>query len=166
MSGSLNKVLLIGRLGRDPEIRSMSSGDKVANLSLATSSTWKDGSGQKQERTEWHRVVMFGKLADICERYLQKGSQIYVEGALRTRKWTDQSGNDRYSTEVVVSGYEGRMTMLGGGGGGEEISGGGGFGSSSSSGGGSYGGGVGNQGVGDVAGADGIDDDFDDDIPF
>lgn len=165
MSGSLNKVLLIGRLGRDPEVRSMNSGDKVANLSLATSSTWKDDSGQKQERTEWHRVVMFGKLADICERYLQKGSQIYVEGAMRTRKWTDQSGNDRYTTEVVVSGYNGSMTMLDRAGG-SGASSGGDYDSPPSSDRAYHGGGGESRESGNATRADSVEDDFDDDIPF
>ena len=116
MSGSVNKVTLVGRLGKDPEIRPMNSGGSVANLSLATSERWRDQNQEMQERTEWHRVVMFGKLADVAGQYLKKGSQIYVEGRLQTRKWQDQDGNDRYSTEVVVSGYGGQMVMLGDGG--------------------------------------------------
>ena len=115
MAGSVNKVILVGNLGRDPEIRTMQSGDKVANLSLATSETWNDRqTGERRERTEWHRVVIFGRVADIAEQYLRKGSKVYVEGSLQTRKWQDQSGQDRYSTEVVLSGPRGQMTMLDG----------------------------------------------------
>lgn len=111
MSG-VNKVILIGRLGRDPEIRYMSSGDAVANVRIATSETWKDkASGERQERTEWHSVVFFGKLAEIVEKYLRKGSQVYVEGKLRTRKWQGQDGADRYSTEIVID-AGGVMQML------------------------------------------------------
>lgn len=115
---SLNKVMLIGNLGRDPEIRYMPSGDALANLNLATTDAWKDKGGEKQERTEWHRIVMFGKLAEIAGEYLRKGSQVYIEGRLQTRKWTDKSGMDRYTTEIVAD----RMQMLGGrsGGGGYE----------------------------------------------
>ncbi len=112
MSGSLNKVMLLGNLGRDPEIRSMQNGDKVANLRIATSERWRDKTGETQERTEWHSVVLFGKVSEIAEQYLKKGSKILIEGQLRTRKWQDQTGADRYSTEVVVSGFNGRMIML------------------------------------------------------
>ena len=113
MAGSVNKVILVGNLGRDPEVRTMQSGEKVANLSLATSETWNDRqSGERRERTEWHRVVIFGRVADVAEQYLRKGSKVYVEGSLQTRKWQDQSGQDRYSTEVVLSGPRGQMTML------------------------------------------------------
>ena len=112
----LNKVQLIGNLGRDPEIRHAQSGTTIANLSLATTKKWTDrDSGERQERTEWHRVAIFGRLAEVAEKYLSKGSRIYIEGELRTRKWQDQSGNDRYSTEVVVSGFGGTLIMLGGG---------------------------------------------------
>ncbi len=115
MAGSVNKVILIGNLGRDPEIRTMQSGDKVANLSVATSETWNDRqTGERRERTEWHRVVIFGRVAEVAEQYLRKGSKVYVEGSLQTRKWQDQSGQDRYSTEVVLSGPRGQMTMLDG----------------------------------------------------
>lgn len=107
---SLNKVMLIGNLGRDPEIRYMPSGDAMANLNLATTDTWKDKAGEKQERTEWHRIVMFGKQAEIAGEYLKKGSQIYIEGRLQTRKWTDKSNIERYTTEIVAD----RMQMLGG----------------------------------------------------
>ena len=106
---ALNKVMLIGNLGRDPEIRYMPSGDAMANLNIATTDTWKDKAGEKQERTEWHRIVMFGKLAEISGEYLKKGSQIYIEGRLQTRKWTDKSNVERYTTEIVAD----RMQMLG-----------------------------------------------------
>ena len=111
---SVNKVILIGNLGRDPEIRYLPSGDAIANLRVATTDTWKDKNGDKQEATEWHTVVFFGKQAEVCGQYLKKGSQIYVEGSLRTRKWQDKEGNDRYSTEVRGD----RMQMLGSRGGG------------------------------------------------
>ncbi len=122
MAGSVNKVILIGNLGRDPEVRTMQNGGKVANLSLATSESWRDkATGEKKEKTEWHRVVIFGSLAEIAEKYLKKGSKVYVSGALQTRKWTDQSGAEKYTTEVVLQGFGGELTMLdgkGGGGGG------------------------------------------------
>lgn len=111
---SVNKVILIGNLGRDPELRYLPSGDAIANLRIATTDTWKDKNGDKQEATEWHTVVFFGKQAEICGQYLKKGSQIYVEGSLRTRKWQDKEGNDRYTTEIRGD----RMQMLGGRGGG------------------------------------------------
>ena len=101
MSRGVNKVILLGRLGADPETRHMPNGGAVANLRLATSETWKDKQGQQQERTEWHRVVFFGRLAEVAQEYLAKGSQVYVEGSIRTNKWQDQNGNDRYSTEIV-----------------------------------------------------------------
>lgn len=111
----VNKVILIGNLGQDPEVRYMPSGDAVTNITMATSETWKDKtSGQEQEKAEWHRVVFFGKLAEIAGEYLRKGSQVYVEGKLRTRKWQDQSGQDKYTTEIVVDGFDGVMQMLGG----------------------------------------------------
>lgn len=123
MAGSVNKVILIGNLGRDPEIRTMQSGDKVANLALATSESWKDRTtGERRERTEWHRISVFAQgLVTIIERYVQKGSKLYIEGQLETRKWTDQQGADRYTTEVVLRPFGGVLTMLdskGGGGGG------------------------------------------------
>lgn len=127
MSGSLNKVILVGNLGRDPEVRSLQNGDKVANLSIATSEQWKDRDGNRQERTEWHRVVLFGRIAEVAERYLRKGSKVLIEGKLQTRKWQDQSGADRYSTEIVVSGFGGNMTMLDGRGEGGGSSSGGGY---------------------------------------
>jgi len=111
---SVNKVIIIGNLGKDPEVRYMPSGDAVANLTVATTDVWKDKDGNKQEATEWHRVSFFGKQAEICEKYLKKGSQIYVEGSLRTRKWQDKDGNDRYTTEIRGD----RMQMLGSRGGG------------------------------------------------
>ena len=120
MAGSVNKVILIGNLGRDPEIRTMQNGGKVCNLTVATSERWRDrGSGEQQERTEWHRVVIF---VDVAERYLKKGAKVYLEGELQTRKWQDQSGQERYTTEVVLRKFRGQLTMLdsrGGGGGGE-----------------------------------------------
>ena len=118
MAGSLNKVLLIGRLGADPEIKQMVNGKSVARLSLATSQSWKDkNSGEKKEKTEWHRVVIFNEgLVNVVQQYLKKGAQVYVEGQLNTRKWKDeQSGQDKYSTEIVIQGYNSSLTMLGGG---------------------------------------------------
>lgn len=113
-SRGVNKVILVGNLGQDPEVKYLPSGKAVANVSVATSETWKDQQGQQQERTEWHRVVVFDKLAEIVGEYLRKGSQVYFEGKLQTRKWQDQSGQDRYTTEVVVDGFTGSMQMLGG----------------------------------------------------
>jgi single-strand DNA-binding protein len=173
MAGSLNKVMLIGNLGADPEIRSFQNGGRVCNLRIATSETWKDRDGQRQERTEWHTVAIFSEgLINVCENYLRKGSKVYVEGQLQTRKWQDQSGNDRYSTEVVLRGFNGTLTMLDGAGGGQGGGqrGGGGGGNWNQGGGGSSGGGSGggwNQGGGDQGGAGGSNyDDLDDDIPF
>jgi len=120
MAGSLNKVLLIGRLGADPEIKQMVNGKSVARLSLATSQTWKDkNTGEKKEKTEWHRVVVFNEgLVNVVQQYLKKGAQVYIEGQLSTRKWKDeQSGQDKYSTEILIQGYNSSLTMLGGGGG-------------------------------------------------
>ncbi|MBO89105.1 MAG: single-stranded DNA-binding protein [Rickettsiales bacterium] len=121
MAGSVNKVILIGNIGQDPEVRSMQNGGKVCSFSLATSERWKDrNSGEQKERTEWHRIAIFaGGLVDIAERFLRKGSKVYLEGELQTRKWQDQSGQDRYTTEVVLSQYRGQLVMLdsrGGGG--------------------------------------------------
>jgi single-strand DNA-binding protein len=110
----LNKVILIGNLGADPEMRNTQSGDPIAHLRLATSEKWKDKQGQKQEKTEWHRVVIFGKVAEIAEKYLRKGSKVYIEGKIQTRKWTDKAGADKYTTEVVLSGFDGKLVMLGG----------------------------------------------------
>lgn len=113
MAGSVNKVTLIGNLGKDPEIRSMQNGGKVANLSVATSESWKDkSSGDKKEKTEWHKVVVFGPQAETAERFLKKGSKVYLCGSLQTRKWTDKDGNDKYSTEIVLQGFNSEMVML------------------------------------------------------
>ena len=166
MAGSVNKVILIGNLGKDPEVRTLQNGGKVANLSLATSESWRDkASGERKEKTEWHRVVIFGNLADIAEKYLKKGSKVYVSGSLQTRKWTDQSGTEKYSTEVVLQGFGGELTMLDGKGGG-----GGGGGMSDDAGGGGW-----DSGGDDFApkskgraagGGGGGRDPMDDDIPF
>ncbi len=142
MAGSVNKVILVGNLGKDPEVRSMQDGTKIVNLTLATSETWNDrASGERKERTEWHRIVIFNdRTADVAERFLKKGAKIYVEGALQTRKWTDQQGQEKYTTEVVIGRFNGQLTMLdtrSGGGGGDGGYGGG------SEGGGGYGGGGG-----------------------
>lgn len=111
----VNKVILVGSLGQDPEVRYLSSGGSVANISIATSESWRDkATGEQKEKTEWHRIALFGKLAEVAGEYLRKGSQVYIEGQLQTRKWQDQSGQDRYTTEVVVQGYNGVMQMLGG----------------------------------------------------
>jgi len=116
MAGSVNKVILVGNLGRDPEVRFMQDGSKVANLSLATSESWRDKqSGERREKTEWHRVTIWNQnLAEVAEKYLRKGSKVYLEGQLQTRKWQDQSGQDRYTTEVVLSRFRGELTMLDG----------------------------------------------------
>ncbi|GMM60765.1 single-stranded DNA-binding protein [Novosphingobium pituita] len=198
MAGSVNKVILIGNLGADPEVKSFQNGGKIANLRIATSETWKDRqTGERKERTEWHSVVINGEgLIGVVERFLRKGSKVYIEGQLRTRKWQDQNGNDRYSTEVVVAGIGGALTMLdgpqggsGGGGqrGGSSGGGDGGWGRDSgsfsgggSSGGGSSGGGFGGGSRGgsgggqpsgggstwNQGGGGGFADDLDDDIPF
>ncbi|UWQ09315.1 single-stranded DNA-binding protein [Aliiroseovarius crassostreae] len=171
MAGSLNKVMLIGNLGRDPEVRSFQNGGKVCNLRIATSETWKDrNTGERRERTEWHSVAIFNEgLVRVAEQYLRKGSKVYIEGQLQTRKWQDQSGNDRYSTEVVLQGFGSTLTMLdgrgeGGGGGGYGGGQSGGYGGGSQGGGGyDQGGGFGggNQGGGQSSGGG-----FDDEIPF
>jgi len=116
MAGSVNKVILVGNLGKDPEVRRMTSGDPIVNLSVATSETWRDkASGERKEKTEWHRVVIFNKnLADVAEKYLRKGSKVYLEGALQTRKWTDKDGAEKYSTEVVLQNFNGTLVMLDG----------------------------------------------------
>jgi len=148
MAGSVNKVILIGNLGKDPEVRSTQDGSKIVNLTLATSETWNDrASGERKERTEWHRVVIFNdRLADVAERFLKKGAKIYVDSALQTRKWTDQQGQERYTTEVVLSRFNGTLTMLDGRSGGGDSGGGygggdmgGGYGGESAGGGGSAG---------------------------
>ncbi len=129
MAGSVNKVILVGNLGKDPEIRTLNSGDRVANLTIATSETWRDKmTNERKEKTEWHRVVIFNdNLAKIAEQYLRKGSSVYLEGSLQTRKWTDQSGQEKYSTEVVLQKFRGELTLLGGRGEGGGASSGGGF---------------------------------------
>lgn len=159
MAGSVNKVILIGNLGQDPEVRSFANGGKVCNLRIATSETWRDkNSGERKEKTEWHSVAIFSEpLVRVAEQYLRKGSKIYVEGQLETRKWQDQSGQDRYSTEVVLRPYRSELTMLdsrgdGGGGGMSAGSGQGGYGA----GGGGGGGGAGRSPAGEI----------DDEIPF
>ena len=115
MSGSVNKVIIIGNCGKDPEVRTMQNGSKVANLSLATSESWKDkATGERKEKTEWHRVVVFGALADIVERYVKKGSKVYVSGSLQTRKWTDKDGADKYTTEIVLQGFGSELVLLDG----------------------------------------------------
>ena len=162
MAGSVNKVILVGNLGRDPEIRTTQDGTKVANLSLATSETWRDkNSGERKERTEWHRVVIFNdRLVDVVEKYVRKGSKLYIEGALQTRKWTDKEGQERYSTEVVLQRFRGELTMLDGGrgGGGSDFGG-----EPDTGGGGSMGGGGGGGGRRSGGSAP---QDLDDEIPF
>jgi single-strand DNA-binding protein len=164
---SLNKVSLIGNLGRDPEVRSFQNGGKVCNLRIATSENWKDrNTGERREKTEWHSVAIFSEgLVRVAEQYLRKGSKIYLEGKLQTRKWQDQSGNDRYSTEVVLQGFDAKLVMLdtrqgdgsgGQGGGGSDQGSGGGYDGGSGQGGGGYGGGSGGGGRSDM----------DDEIPF
>lgn len=166
MAGSVNKVILIGNLGRDPEVRTFQNGGKVCNLRIATSETWKDrATGERREKTEWHSVAIFQEgLVRVAEQYLRKGSKVYIEGQLQTRKWQDQSGQDRYSTEVVLQGFGGTLVMLdgrsgGSGGGGGDYAGGGG----DDYGGGGYGGG-GDQGPAPSGGGGGGG--FDDEIPF
>lgn len=174
MAGSLNKVMLIGNLGADPEVRSFQNGGKVCNLRIATSETWKDrNTGERQERTEWHTVAIFSEgLVNVAENYLKKGSKVFIEGQLQTRKWQDQSGQDRYSTEVVLRGYNGTLTMLDGRGDGGGVGGGGGRSGGGYGGGGGAGGGGWNQGGGGSGGGSGGSqggggyDDLDDDIPF
>src|SRR4030088_1316108 len=162
MAASVNKVILIGNLGKDPEIRRTQDGRPIANLSVATSESWRDkATGERKEKTEWHRVVIFNEgLCRIAEQYLKKGSKVYLEGSLQTRKWQDQSGQDKYSTEVVLQGFNSQLTMLdraGGGGGGI----GGDFGSSDCG-----ASGLGAQRKPAMAGAGGKSGDLDDEIPF
>lgn len=166
MAGSLNKVMIIGNLGRDPEVRSFQNGGKVCNLTVATSERWRDkNTGENREKTEWHRVAIFSEgLVRVCEQYLRKGSKVFIEGQLQTRKWQDQSGQDRYSTEVVIQGFNGTLTMLdgrdgGGSSGGSE----GGYGGGYDQGGG-YGGDSGGGYGQDQSG--GGNSDLDDEIPF
>ena len=183
MAGSVNKVILVGNLGADPEVKSFQNGGKVCNLRIATSESWKDRmTGERKERTEWHSVAIFSEgLVGVAERFLRKGSKVYIEGQLRTRKWQDQSGNDRYSTEVVLRGLNGTLTMLdgaqggaggggnrGGGGGSWDQGGGSGGGGQSggwNQGGGAAGGGAAGGGMGGTGGGSNYDD-LDDDIPF
>lgn len=166
MAGSLNKVMLIGNLGADPEVRSFQNGGQVCNLRLATSETWKDrNTGERREKTEWHSVAIFSEgLVRVAQQYLRKGSKIYIEGKLQTRKWQDQSGADRYSTEVVINGFDGTLTMLDGRG---EGGGGGGFGGDSGGGGG-FGGGYDDRGgpPSGPSGGGGGSGPGDDEIPF
>ncbi|HUD30798.1 MAG TPA: single-stranded DNA-binding protein [Novosphingobium sp.] len=193
MAGSVNKVIIVGNLGADPEVKSFQNGGRIANLRIATSESWKDrATGERKERTEWHSVVLQSDgLVGVAERFLRKGSKVYIEGQLRTRKWQDQNGNDRYTTEVSVGGIGGVLTMLdgaqgGGGGGGQRSGGGGGWGEGSSSGGGRSGGSSGGDDWGRSGGSSGgsssggsdwgrtggssagggFGDDLDDDIPF
>jgi single-strand DNA-binding protein len=164
MAGSVNKVILIGNLGKDPEIRRTQDGRPIANLSIATSETWRDkNTGERKEKTEWHRVVIFNEgLCKVAEQYLKKGAKVYIEGALQTRKWTDQSGVEKYSTEVVLQGFNSTLTMLDGRGGG---GGGGSFGDEP---GGDFGssGPVSSAPRRAVAAGGGRNNDMDDDIPF
>jgi single-strand DNA-binding protein len=174
MAGSVNKVILIGNLGADPEIKSFQNGGKIANIRIATSEQWKDRmTGERKERTEWHNVVINGEgLVGVVERYLKKGSKVYIEGSLRTRKWQDRDGNDRYTTEVVIAGMGGNLTMLdgapGGGGGGGARSGGDWGNGGGSSGGWDQGGSSGGSSGGGSGGGSRppFDDDLDDDVPF
>ncbi len=188
MAGSVNKVIIVGNLGRDPESRSFQNGGKVVNLRIATSETWKDKmSGERKEKTEWHSVAIFNEgLANVAERFLRKGSKVYIEGQLQTRKWQDQQGQDKYSTEIVLQGFNSVLTMLDGpgggqGGGGGGRSGGGDFGGGDDFGGGSGGGYGGGQSGGSRGGSGGgynsggnkggnfgggFGDDLDDDVPF
>ena len=187
MAGSVNKVILVGNLGRDPEVRSFPNGGKVVNLRIATSETWRDKqSGERKERTEWHSVAIFNEaLGKIAEQYLRKGSTVYIEGQLETRKWQDQSGADRYTTEIVLRQYRGELTLLGGrdggvaaggmddrgsGGGYDDYQGGGGQGGGGQGGGGqgggAQGGGYGGGRGGTGGGGGGGRSDLDDEIPF
>ncbi|MFA5963898.1 MAG: single-stranded DNA-binding protein [Sphingomonas sp.] len=179
MAGSVNKVILIGNLGRDPESRAFQNGGKVVNLRIATSESWKDrNTGERKEKTEWHSVAIFNEgLANVAEKYLRKGSKVYIEGQLQTRKWQDAQGQDKYSTEIVLQGFNSVLTMLdgapGGGGGGnagprddfggKDDFGGGGFGGRS---GGAPSGGGASRGGGFNQGGGGFADDLDDDVPF
>ncbi|GLQ34272.1 single-stranded DNA-binding protein [Amylibacter marinus] len=169
MAGSLNKVMIIGNLGADPEIRTFQNGGKVCNLRIATSERWRDkNTGENREKTEWHTVAIFSEgLVRVCEQYLRKGSKVYVEGQLQTRKWQDQSGNDRYSTEVVLQGFNGTLTMLDGRSGGDSAGGGYGGGQSGGYGGGQSGGQSGGYGGGGGGGQSApAPSDLDDEIPF
>lgn len=164
MAGSVNKVILVGNLGADPEVRNLPSGGKVVNLSVATSESWRDrNSGERKERTEWHRVVIFSEgLTKVAEQYLRKGSKVYIEGQLQTRKWQDQNGQDKYSTEVVLQGFNSNLTMLDGRG--DNDGQGGGFSSPRENQG--FGGGNRNEGRRPAPSAPAFDGGMDDDIPF
>jgi single-strand DNA-binding protein len=171
MAGSVNKVIIIGNLGRDPEVRTFQNGGKVCNLRIATSENWKDKStGERREKTEWHSVAIFNEgLVRVAEQYLRKGSKVYIEGQLQTRKWQDQSGADRYSTEIVLQGFNGTLTMLDGRDGGSGGGGGGGGGDYGGDSGGGYGGEGdrgGPSGGGGGGGGSAPSRDFDDEIPF
>ena len=181
MAGSVNKVILIGNLGADPEVRSFQNGGKVCSIRIATSESWKDRtSGERKERTEWHSVSIFSEgLVSVAERYLRKGSKVYIEGQLRTRKWQDQQGQDRYTTEVVLQGFDAKLVMLDGREGGGSSGGGGGFGGgrSEDSWGGASGGGYDDGGFGGAGSSRGgsaparssgpsFDNDLDDEVPF
>lgn len=173
MAGSVNKVILVGNLGADPEVKSFQNGGRICNLRIATSEDWKDRqTGEKKERTEWHQVVLQSDgLVGVAERYLRKGAKVYIEGQLRTRKWQDQSGNDRYTTEISVGGFDGKLVMLDGarggqgGGGNDGWGSGGGASSGGSSGGGGQSGGGWQGGSSGFGGGD-FSDDLDDDVPF
>ncbi len=164
MAGSVNKVIIVGNLGRDPEVRSFQNGGKVCNMTVATSENWRDkNSGERRERTEWHRIAIFSEgLVRVAEQYLRKGSKVYIEGQLETRKWQDQNGQDKYSTEVVLRGYNSTLTMLDGR---SDGSGGGGGGGGYDRGGDDFGGGQGGGGGGGSQGG-GFRNDLDDEIPF
>ena len=177
MAGGINKVIIVGNLGKDPEVRTFANGGKVCNFSVATSESWKDKqTGERKEKTEWHNISIYNEgLAGVAEKYLRKGSKVYLEGKLQTRKWQDQSGNDRYSTDVVLQGFDAKMEMLdskpggGGQGGGSNDGWGGGQGGGAPSG----GGGGGNDSWGQTGGGSGggqgggaFDSDLDDDVPF
>jgi len=172
MAGGINKVIIVGNLGKDPEVRTFANGGKVCNFSVATSESWKDKqTGERKEKTEWHNISIFNEgLAGVAEKYLRKGSKVYLEGKLQTRKWQDQSGNDRYSTDVVLQGFDAKMEMLdgkpgGGQGGGSNDGWGGGQGGGSSGGSNdSWGQSGGGSGGGQGGGA--FDSDLDDDVPF
>ena len=178
MAGSVNKVIVVGNLGRDPEVRNFQNGGKVVNLRIATSETYKDREGNRQERTEWHSIAIFNeRLGEVAEKYLRKGSTVYIEGKLETRKWQDKDGQDRYTTEIVLRNFGGELTMIGGrsGAGGGDDMGDGGFGGGSGGGGGrggdrgGFGGnnsGGGRSPRGGGGGWDAPKSDLDDDIPF
>lgn len=181
MAGSVNKVILVGNVGADPEIRRTQDGRPIANLRIATSESWRDrNSGERKEKTEWHTVVVFNEgLCKVIEQYVKKGAKLYIEGALQTRKWQDQNGNDRYSTEIVLQGFNSTLTMLdgrgegGGGGRGGDFGGGGDYAGGGSYGGGNYGGGYdqqpsrgGGSSRGGQSSGGNFSNDLDDDIPF